>query len=83
VAGQPPALCASGEVGAGQIQGSDERRPAGQLYEDHWRKHKIKVFEETGDVDFGYEIPPGRYRAETIYAKNGVARLSGKSPTRS
>src|SRR2546428_9713448 len=37
---------------------------------------KVKVFEETGDVDFGYEIPgKARYRANFFNQKNGVSAV--------
>ena len=33
-------------------------------------EEKVKVFEETGDLDFGYELPGvARYRANFFYAK--------------
>jgi twitching motility protein PilT len=36
---------------------------------------KVKLFEETGDVDFGYEIPGlARYRANYFMQKNGIVR---------
>ena len=36
--------------------------------------YKIKVFEETGDVDFGYEIPNiSRFRANFFQQKNGIS----------
>ena len=39
-------------------------------------EHKIKVFEETGDVDFAYEIPGlARYRANFFQQKYGVAAV--------
>ena len=38
-------------------------------------EYKIKIFEETGDVDFGYEIPNiSRFRANFFNQKNGIAR---------
>ena len=38
-------------------------------------EYKIKVFEETGDVDFGYEIPNiSRFRANFFNQKYGIAR---------
>ena len=34
-------------------------------------EYKVKIFEETGDVDFGYEIPgKARYRANFFNQKN-------------
>ncbi len=39
-------------------------------------EQKIKVFEETGDVDFGYEIPGyARYRVNFLNQKNGIAAV--------
>ena len=39
-------------------------------------ERKIKEFEETGDVDFAYEIPRlARYRANFFKQKNGVAAV--------
>jgi twitching motility protein PilT len=46
-------------------------------------EHKIKVFEETGDVDFAYEIPElARYRANFFRQKNGVAAVFREIPSR-
>src|SRR5438045_8421027 len=42
---------------------------------------KVKVFEETGDVDFGYEIPgKERYRANFFNQKNVVAAVFRQIP---
>jgi twitching motility protein PilT len=42
---------------------------------------KVKVFEETGDVDFGYEIPGmARYRANFFMQKYGVAAVFRQIP---
>src|SRR3984885_14437296 len=39
-------------------------------------EQKIKVFEETGDVDFGYEFPGyARYRANFLNQKKGIATV--------
>src|SRR2546428_5772605 len=44
---------------------------------------KVKIFEETGDVDFGYEIPgKARYRANFFNQKNGVAAVFRKIPSK-
>ena len=44
----------------------------------------IKVFEETGDVDFAYEIPGlARYRANFFRQLNGIGPSSGSSPVMS
>ncbi len=45
--------------------------------------YKIKVFEETGDVDFGYEIPNvSRFRANYFMQKNGISAVFRQIPTR-
>src|SRR5947207_3893176 len=37
---------------------------------------KIKVFEETSDVDFGYEVPGvARYRANLVQQKYGISAV--------
>jgi twitching motility protein PilT len=59
---------------------SDELRA--MLYEIT-AEHKIKQFEETGDVDFAYEIPGlARYRANFFMQKNGVAAAFREIPTK-
>lgn len=46
-------------------------------------EYKIKLFEETGDVDFGYEIPNiSRFRANFFNQKNGVAAVFRQIPSR-
>ncbi len=81
VSGQPPAL---------RINGDIERIKYKTLTNDDLRKilyeitpeEKIKTFEETGDVDFGYEIPGlARYRANYFMQKNGVAAVFREIPS--
>lgn len=44
-------------------------------------EEKFKTFEETGDVDFGYEIPGlARYRANYFEQKNGCAAVFREIP---
>ncbi|MCU0787716.1 MAG: PilT/PilU family type 4a pilus ATPase, partial [Verrucomicrobia bacterium] len=44
---------------------------------------KIKQFEETGDVDFGYEIPNiSRFRANFFQQKNGVSAVFRQIPSK-
>jgi twitching motility protein PilT len=46
-------------------------------------EYKIKQFEETGDVDFGYEIPNiSRFRANFFNQKAGVAAVFRQIPSR-
>lgn len=80
VAGQPPALRIRGEIERikYKVLTSDDLRS--MLYEIT-PEHKIKVFEETGDVDFGYEIPGlARYRANYFMQKNGVGAVFREIP---
>ena len=45
--------------------------------------YKIKQFEETGDVDFGYEIPNiSRFRVNFFNQKNGVSAVFRQIPSR-
>jgi len=80
VAGQPPALRIRGEVERVKykVLTSDDLRA--MLYEIT-PEHKIKIFEETGDVDYGYEIPGlARYRANYFMQKNGVGAAFREIP---
>src|ERR1700735_2748405 len=44
---------------------------------------KIKTFEETGDVDFGYEYPGfARYRGNFLNQKNGIAAVFRLIPSK-
>jgi twitching motility protein PilT len=46
-------------------------------------EHKIKHFEETGDVDFGYEYPGfARYRANFFNQKQGIAAVFRLIPSK-
>src|SRR5215813_11252309 len=46
-------------------------------------EYKIKLFEETGDVDFGYEIPGiSRFRANFFQQKNGIAAVFRQIPSK-
>ena len=45
--------------------------------------YKIKIFEETGDVDFGYEIPNvSRFRANFFNQKSGIAAVFRQIPSK-
>src|SRR5262245_6091971 len=46
-------------------------------------EHKIKQFEETGDVDFGYEYPGfARYRANFFNQKYGIGAVFRLIPSK-
>jgi len=81
VAGQPPALRLHGDIERIKynVLTTDELRSL--LYEIT-PEEKVKVFEETGDVDFGYEIPGlARYRANYFMQKNGVGAVFREIPS--
>jgi twitching motility protein PilT len=78
--GQQPALRVRGEIERIKYKrlNSDDLR--GMLYEIT-PEDEIKVFEETGDIDFGYEIPGlARYRCNFFMQKNGVAAVFREIP---
>jgi twitching motility protein PilT len=78
--GQPPALRIRGEVERIKYKRLDSDDLRAMLYEIA-PEDKIKVFEETGDIDFGYEIPGlARYRANFFMQKNGVAAVFREIP---
>ena len=46
-------------------------------------EYKLKTFEETGDVDFGYEIPNiSRFRANFFNQKYGIAAVFRQIPSK-
>ena len=80
VSGQQPALRLRGEIERIKYKelGNDDLKA--MLYEIA-PEDKIKVFEETGDIDFGYEIPgTARYRANFFQQKYGVAAVFRQIP---
>jgi twitching motility protein PilT len=80
-AGQPPALRIRGEIERIKYKVLDSDDLRSMLYEIA-PEQKVKLFEETGDVDFGYEIPGlARYRANFFMQKNGVGAVFREIPT--
>jgi twitching motility protein PilT len=80
-AGQPPALRLRGDIERIKYKTLDSDSLRSMLYEIA-PEQKIKVFEETGDIDFGYEIPGlARYRANFFMQKNGVAAVFRQIPS--
>jgi len=78
--GQQPALRIRGEIERIKYKLLDSDELRGMLYEIA-PEDKIKVFEETGDIDFGYEIPGlARYRCNFFMQKNGVAAVFREIP---
>jgi len=80
VSGQPPALRLRGDVERIKYKVLENDDLKAMLYEIA-PEDKVKVFEETGDVDFGYEIPGmARYRANFFMQKYGVAAVFRQIP---
>jgi twitching motility protein PilT len=80
VSGQQPAL---------RIRGDIERIKYDVLTTDALKvllyeitpEYKIKLFEETGDVDFAYEVPHlARYRVNYFQQKNGIGAVFREIP---
>jgi twitching motility protein PilT len=80
VAGQQPALRIRGEIERIKYKPLDNDELRSMVYEIA-PEDKIKVFEETGDVDFGYEIPGlARYRSNFFMQRNGVGAVFRQIP---
>lgn len=79
--GNQPLIRVRGEmerIRYGVLENTDLKR---MLYEIA-PEEKVKVFEENGDVDFGYEIPGlNRYRANFFNQKWGVGAVFRAIPT--
>ena len=81
VSGQPPAMRIDGDMERVKYKTLDNDSLKAMLYEIA-PEDKVKVFEETGDIDFGYEIPGlARYRANFFMQKYGVAAVFREIPT--
>ncbi len=81
VSGQQPALRVRGDIERVKYKVLESDSLKSMLYEIA-PEDKVKVFEETGDVDFGYEIPGlARYRANFFMQKNGVAAVFREIPS--
>ncbi len=80
--GNPPILRVNGELHRVDFPPLENDSLKTMIYEIT-PEYKIKVFEETGDVDFGYEIPNvSRFRANFFNQKNGVAAVFRQIPTK-
>ncbi|MCF8110204.1 MAG: type IV pilus twitching motility protein PilT [Desulfobacteraceae bacterium] len=80
-AGQQPALRIRGEIERVKYKPLNNDDLRSMVYEIT-PEDKIKVFEETGDIDFGYEIPGlARYRANMFMQRNGVGAVFRQIPT--
>ena len=80
ISGQPPVLRIRGDMERVKYKVLDNDELKAMLYEIA-PEDKVKVFEETGDVDFGYEIPGlARYRANFFMQKYGAAAVFREIP---
>ena len=81
VTGQQPVLRVQGELTRVKYKELTNDSLKAMLYEIA-PEDKVKVFEETGDVDFAYEIPGlARYRANFFEQKWGVAAVFREIPS--
>jgi len=81
ISGQPPALRIRGDIERIKYKVLDDDELRSMLYEIS-PEEKVKIFEETGDVDFGYEIPGlARYRANFFMQKNGIGAVFREIPS--
>ncbi len=80
--GNPPILRINGEMQRVDYPPLDSDDLKKMLYEIA-PEFKIKIFEETGDVDFGYEIPGlSRFRVNFFNQKNGCSAVFRQIPTK-
>jgi len=81
MSGQQPVLRIQGDLERVKYKELDNDTLKAMLYEIA-PEEKVKVFEETGDVDFAYEIPGlARYRANFFEQKNGVGAVFREIPS--
>lgn len=82
VAGQQPAIRIRGEIERIKYDKLTNEELKVLLYEIT-PEHKIKQFEETGDIDFAYEVPSlARYRANYFQQKYGVGAVFREIPNK-
>lgn len=81
VSGQQPAIRIRGDIERVKYDILNTDTLKVLLYEIT-PEHKIKQFEETGDVDFAYDIPGlARYRANYFQQKYGIAAVFREIPS--
>jgi twitching motility protein PilT len=81
VADQQPVLRIRGDMERVKFKVMKHDELKAMLYEI-CPESKIKVFEETGDIDFGYEIPGlARYRCNFFNQKNGMGAVFREIPS--
>ena len=81
ISGQQPILRIQGELERVKYKELDNDGLKAMLYEIA-PENKVKEYEETGDVDFAYEIPGlARYRANFFEQKYGVGAVFREIPS--
>jgi len=81
VAGSQPILRVRGEMERVKYKAMENDELKAMLYEIA-PEDKIKVFEETGDIDYAYEIPNlARYRANYFQQKWGIGAVFREIPS--
>ncbi len=81
IAGQQPVLRIRGDIERVKFKVLHNEQLKSMLYEI-CPEDKIKTFEETGDMDFGYEIPGlARYRCNFFEQKYGVGAVFREIPS--
>jgi twitching motility protein PilT len=80
ISGQQPVLRIRGDLERVKYKVLDDNDLRAMLYEIT-PEEKIKTFEETGDLDFAYEIAEqARYRANYFMQKNGIGAVFREIP---
>jgi len=81
ISGQQPILRIRGDMERVKYNVLEDDDLKAMLYEIA-PEHKVKQFEETGDIDFAYEIPGlARYRANFFQQKYGVGAVFREIPS--
>src|SRR3954463_10483429 len=80
--GNPPMLRINGELHRVDYPPLESDALKAMLYEIT-PEYKVKHYEESGDVDFGYEIPSvSRFRANFFNQKNGCSAVFRQIPSK-
>ena len=81
VAGHQPVMRIHGELERIKFKELDNDTLKAMLYEIT-PEHKMKIFEETGDVDFAYEVPGlARYRVNLFMQLHGIGAVFREIPS--
>ncbi len=81
IAGQQPVLRVHGDIERVKFKTLENETLKAMLYEI-CPEDKIKIFEERGDMDFGYEIPGlARYRCNFFEQKYGIGAVFREIPS--